>query len=77
TMASPASAPTLSPAIVLSGFGKAARPAWSEVFSRHRLDELFALNRDILIRTFVLIGAFTIMTRIGTSFGAVTLAANA
>ncbi|MGR9343207.1 MATE family efflux transporter [Rhizobium leguminosarum] len=64
-------------AIVLRGFGKAARPAWSEVFSRHRLAELFALNRDILIRTFVLIGAFTIMTRIGTSFGAVTLAANA
>ncbi|MGO8059120.1 MATE family efflux transporter [Rhizobium johnstonii] len=63
--------------IVLSGFGKASRPAWSEVFSRHRLAELFALNRDILIRTFVLIGAFTIMTRIGTSFGAVTLAANA
>lgn len=64
-------------AIVLRGFGKVARPAWSEVFSRHRLAELFALNRDILIRTFVLIGAFTIMTRIGTSFGAVTLAANA
>ena len=49
----------------------------AELFSRHRLAELFALNRDILIRTFVLIGAFTIMTRIGTSFGAVTLAANA
>ncbi|EJZ22379.1 MATE family efflux transporter [Rhizobium sp. Pop5] len=62
--------------IVLSGF-KAGRPAWSEIFSRHRLAELFALNRDILIRTFVLIGAFTIMTRIGTSFGAITLAANA
>ncbi|MFL5018067.1 MAG: MATE family efflux transporter, partial [Rhizobium sp.] len=64
-------------AIVLRGFGKAARPAWAEIFSRHRLAELFALNRDILIRTFLLIGAFTIMTRIGTSFGAVTLAANA
>ncbi|MBP2447545.1 MATE family efflux transporter [Rhizobium leguminosarum] len=63
--------------IVLSGFAKAERPAWAEVFSRHRLAELFALNRDILIRTFVLIGAFTIMTRIGTGFGAVTLAANA
>ncbi|WHO72998.1 MATE family efflux transporter [Rhizobium sp. BT03] len=63
--------------IVLSGFAKADRPAWAEIFSRHRLAELFALNRDILIRTFVLIGAFTIMTRIGTSFGAVTLAANA
>ncbi|WP_434712009.1 MATE family efflux transporter [Rhizobium sp. YTUHZ045] len=64
-------------AIVLRGFGKAERPAWAEIFSRHRLAELFALNRDILIRTFVLIGAFTVMTRIGTSFGAVTLAANA
>lgn len=63
--------------IVLRGFNKAERPARAEIFSRHRLAELFALNRDILIRTFVLIGAFTIMTRIGTSFGAVTLAANA
>ncbi|ANK84214.1 MULTISPECIES: MATE family efflux transporter [Rhizobium] len=63
--------------ILLSGFAKAERPAWAEIFSRHRLAELFALNRDILIRTFVLIGAFTIMTRIGTGFGAVTLAANA
>jgi len=63
--------------IVLRGFSKAERPARAEIFSRHRLAELFALNRDILIRTFVLIGAFTIMTRIGTSFGAVTLAANA
>ncbi|MBB3355534.1 MATE family multidrug resistance protein [Rhizobium sp. BK049] len=63
--------------IVLKDFGRAERPAWAEIFSRHRLAELFALNRDILIRTFVLIGAFTIMTRIGTGFGAVTLAANA
>ncbi|EJC82439.1 putative efflux protein, MATE family [Rhizobium leguminosarum bv. trifolii WSM2297] len=63
--------------IVLSGFHKAERPGWPEIFSRHRLAELFALNRDILIRTFVLIGAFTIMTRIGTGFGAVTMAANA
>ncbi|MBB2695047.1 UNVERIFIED_ORG: MATE family multidrug resistance protein [Rhizobium esperanzae] len=63
--------------IVLSGFARAERPAWSEILSRHRLAELFALNRDILIRTFVLIGAFAIMTRIGTGFGAVTLAANA
>ena len=63
--------------IVLRGFSKAGRPARAEIFSRHRLAELFALNRDILIRTFVLIGAFTLMTRIGTGFGAVTLAANA
>ncbi len=63
--------------IVISGFDRTERPTRAEIFSRHRLAELFALNRDILIRTFVLLAAFTIMTRIGTSFGAVTLAANA
>lgn len=64
-------------AIVLRSFKASERPQRAEIFSRHRLSELFALNRDILIRTFVLIGSFAIMTRIGTSFGAVTLAANA
>ncbi|MET3853383.1 MATE family efflux transporter [Rhizobium sp. OAE497] len=64
-------------AIVLRSFKAGERPQRAEIFSRHRLSELFALNRDILIRTFVLIGSFAIMTRIGTSFGAVTLAANA
>ncbi len=63
--------------IVLRSFKGRERPQRGEIFSRHRLAELFALNRDILIRTFVLIGSFAIMTRIGTSFGAVTLAANA
>jgi multidrug resistance protein, MATE family len=63
--------------IVLRGFDNAHRPNRMEIFSRSKLAELFALNRDILIRTFVLIGSFAIMTRIGTSFGAITLAANA
>ncbi|TCU17955.1 MATE family efflux transporter [Rhizobium sullae] len=63
--------------LVLRSFEASERPGRAEIFSRHRLAELFALNRDILIRTFVLIGSFAIMTRIGTSFGAVTLAANA
>lgn len=63
--------------IVLRRFGTSERPTLAEIFSRHRLTALFALNRDILIRTFVLIGSFTLMTRIGTGFGAVTLAANA
>jgi multidrug resistance protein, MATE family len=46
-------------------------------FAAAKLRALFVLNADILIRTFVLIGAFVILTRIGTSFGPVTLAANA
>jgi MATE family multidrug resistance protein len=63
--------------IILRGFDSADRPSRNEILSRQRLAELFALNRDILIRTFVLLAAFTLMTRIGTGFGAVTLAANA
>ena len=46
-------------------------------FASAKLRALFALNADILVRTFVLIGAFFILARIGTSFGPVTLAANA
>ena len=63
--------------IVARGFAGATRPSRSELLSRARLAALFALNRDILIRTFVLLAAFTLMTRIGGQFGAVTLAANA
>jgi multidrug resistance protein, MATE family len=62
--------------IVLRGFA-GARPPRTEIFSPAKLRQLFALNRDILIRTFVLLAAFTLMTRIGNSFGPVTLAANA
>ena len=64
-------------AIVIRSFAAEERPARAELLSRSKLTQLFALNRDILIRTFVLIGAFTLMTRIGNSFGAVMLAANA
>lgn len=46
-------------------------------FAAAKLRALFVLNADILIRTFVLIGAFFILTRIGAGFGPVTLAANA
>ncbi|KQV44029.1 MULTISPECIES: MATE family efflux transporter [unclassified Rhizobium] len=64
-------------AIVCSRFDRAIAPTWAEIFSMARLKPLFGLNRDIMIRSFVLLAAFTLMTRIGTSFGPVTLAANA
>jgi Na+-driven multidrug efflux pump len=38
---------------------------------------LFSLNTDIMIRSFVLIGAFLVITRVGSDLGPVTLAANA
>lgn len=52
-------------------------PPRSELLDRERLASLFTLNRDLLIRTFVLLAAYMLMTRIGSSFGEVTLAANA
>lgn len=64
-------------AIVLSGMRGAERPSLAEILDRGPLRQLFSINRDILIRSFTLLAAFTTMTRIGTSFGPVTLAANA
>jgi multidrug resistance protein, MATE family len=53
------------------------RPSRVELFDTAKLSQLFQLNADILIRSLVLNGAFAILTRIGSGFGAVTLAANA
>lgn len=64
-------------AIVASRFERKDRPTRAQILSRDRLKQMFGLNRDIMIRSFVLLAAFTLMTRIGNSFGAVTLAANA
>ncbi|MFN3442445.1 MAG: MATE family efflux transporter [Rhizobium rosettiformans] len=64
-------------AFIFWRYGPAAVPHVSMVTDRAKLMALFRLNRDILIRTFSLITAFTVMTRIGAGFGAVTLAANA
>ncbi|WP_026613309.1 MATE family efflux transporter [Ensifer aridi] len=64
-------------AIVYGRFDKRDAPDWVTIFAGERLKALLGLNRDIMIRSFVLLAAFTLMTRIGTSLGPVTLAANA
>jgi len=64
-------------AIVVSRFERTQKPSRAEIFAPARLKALFSLNRDIMIRTFVLIGSFAIMTRIGSSMGPLVLAANA
>ena len=63
--------------IVVTRFDRTNRPSRREIFERARLRALFSLNRDIMIRTFVLVGAFAIMTRVGSSLGPLVLAANA
>jgi MATE family multidrug resistance protein len=64
-----------------SGRVRAIRPpgwrlAWARVLQRAELWKLMALNRDIFIRTLLLIGAFAWMTRMGSTLGDATLAAN-
>ncbi|OQP85856.1 MATE family efflux transporter [Rhizobium rhizosphaerae] len=63
-------------ALVIRRFDRAYRSAWAEIVARDRLMALFALNRDIMIRSFVLLAAFLVMTRLGTAQGPVVLAAN-
>ncbi|MDB5522912.1 MAG: family efflux transporter [Rhizobium sp.] len=64
-------------AIILSGFRHRNPLTIAGLFERGELMSLFSLNTDIMIRSFVLIGAFFLMTRVGSSLGPVTLAANA
>jgi multidrug resistance protein, MATE family len=64
-------------AVVYGRFDLTVSPSWASIIARERLKPLFGLNRDIMIRSFVLLGAFTLMTRIGSSLGPVSLAANA
>lgn len=63
-------------AFAFSGFKRLAPPNWRDVFAPARLKALFAVNRDIMIRTLLLTGSFLIMARIGARLGTVTLAAN-
>ena len=54
-----------------------ARPSRARVLDRAALSRLFAVNGDIMIRSFCLIGTFALFTRLGADQGPVVLAANA
>jgi MATE family multidrug resistance protein len=53
------------------------RPSWRQIVDRTAVMRLMALNGDIMIRSFALFAAFAWFTRLGTTFGETTLAANA
>ncbi|HEX6202386.1 MAG TPA: MATE family efflux transporter, partial [Thermoanaerobaculia bacterium] len=59
--------------------GGGALPGWSRaaVFDRERFAALFRLNRDILVRTVCLVGAFAVFTNASSLLGTAVLAANA
>lgn len=63
--------------LAIRSLGSMPIPPLVLLLERAHLRDLFALNRDILIRTFVLLAGYMVLTRVGASFGAVTLAANA
>lgn len=48
-----------------------------DLFDRDGFRRMIAVNRDIMIRSFALLFAFSLFTRTGARFGDVTLAANA
>jgi putative MATE family efflux protein len=63
--------------IILAGFRRRNPLGVADLFDAGKLRRLFSLNGDIMIRSFVLLAAFLLMTRIGSGLGPVTLAANA
>ena len=63
--------------VVANRFVRAGLVSRARVFDLPALGAMFILNRDILIRTFVLMGSFALLTRQGAQLGTLTLAANA
>ncbi|MEF2072214.1 MATE family efflux transporter [Consotaella aegiceratis] len=62
--------------IALRGFRGMTRPSRDQVFERGAFFQMLAVNRDIMIRSFCLLGAFTLFTRWSAGQGALVLAAN-
>jgi putative MATE family efflux protein len=63
--------------VVLLRFRKLPPLGFAPLKDRAAMGAMFALNRDIMIRSFVLLAAFALFTRQGAQFGTVALAANA
>ncbi|WP_144860163.1 MATE family efflux transporter [Mesorhizobium sp. J18] len=64
-------------AVVLTRFRHAPPLALRRVFDLEPVRRMFAMNRDIVIRSFSLLAAFALFTRQGAQLGTETLAANA
>ncbi|MBO6717681.1 MAG: MATE family efflux transporter [Rhizobiaceae bacterium] len=64
-------------AIVLRRFARAGFTQRARALDLPAFIAMLSLNRDIMIRTFLLIGAFALLTRQGAQYGTATLAANA
>ncbi|MCO4318786.1 MATE family efflux transporter [Phyllobacterium sp. 21LDTY02-6] len=63
--------------LVYRQFRAEPNPTLAMILDPHELRRMFAVNRDIMLRSFFLLIAYAYFTRAGTTAGAVTLAANA
>jgi len=64
-------------AVLAPRFRRAGRVPRERLTDLPAFRAMLGVNRDIMIRSFVLLGAFALLTRQGAQFGTVTLAANA
>ncbi|BDA83406.1 MATE family efflux transporter [Aureimonas sp. SA4125] len=62
--------------VVMRGFPAGERPGRRRILDRAGFLRMIALNRDIMIRSFCLLGGYMLFTRLGASLGALTLAVN-
>jgi MATE family multidrug resistance protein len=77
TVAGEAVAAIVGLAILVTRFRRLPPLATGALRNVAELKAMFALNRDIMIRSFVLLGAFALMARQGAQLGTLMLAANA
>ncbi|MBP0573792.1 hypothetical protein J8J27_24130, partial [Mycobacterium tuberculosis] len=59
------------------GLRRGLRLGWPRLCDAAALKAMFAVNRDILVRSFVLLVAYSYFARLGAAQGDVVLAANA
>jgi MATE family multidrug resistance protein len=64
-------------AIILQRFRPMPNMSRHHTFNAAAMKRMLRLNGDIMVRSFVLMGAFTLFTRQGAQLGTLTLAANA
>ena len=62
---------------LLNSFDKSQMPSRARILDRTALTKMINVNRDIMIRSFALLTAFFLFTRMGSGLGTVTLAGNA
>lgn len=64
-------------ALLARRFRREGRVERTEIADMSAIGRMFSINRDIMIRSFVLLAAFAVLARQGAQFGTLTLAVNA